>query len=513
MRKGLPCLIDIFFTLISLIIAYWLHNNSFIHGDVAWHIVGAKRLLENGHYLTTLFDDNAPFVFAYYIPLIYLQKLLPTASTTLIYGYILVNCLISLFLCHFIINKAYGKNTLGRHILYFTVVFIVLFLPTYTLGQREIVLINLFLPYYLIALFSLDKNSNSLVSNRIAIICAVLAAFAISQNILYIFIPLFIDSFRYYKTKKIYSSQIVFYAVFCALISLVIPFYPEYIKPLIPMVLCYESGFNVPFYLLILRLEVFISLFAISLLFIMDKYLIKPGDLTLCAGVIVLTFLIYFFEKKIWDSHLYPTLAFVTLFLGVLITKYLKNNFSKKPSSNIFILCSVLSMMITIICMVISSGRQEVAEFHDVNGDMNQWLQYAKHNFLHKKLFFFTIHLAPSYTLAIYTHVKIVSPWSNVWFLPHFIREKKALYFCNPAHDIQLINQMVADSLNKYQPDFLIIEKAPQNLRGNAPSLDYPSFFSQYILADNPLKNYYLYGHFGQLEIYTHRTENGNKME
>jgi hypothetical protein len=493
---------DAIITLCSVMLAFIMYNNILINADVAWHVEGARRILAGGDYLTNLLDNNSPYVFIFYIPVIWLSKIKVISCNYLINLYLLLWILATLALCHYLLSRIYLRDNLTKRVVYFTLIFILCFLPQASFGQREIVLVMLFLPYLFVRLHALLAPGTSL--NFIIVILSVLfAILAISQNYFYLVLPLFLDSYITIKRKCVSNSCWFFYlGISISILNIAIA-YPDYFQYIVPMTLCYEAGFNFPITLLLFEILVVISVLTILLIISHYKNIGDKNDVTALSGLIFLSLLIYFFEMKVWYYHLYPALAFTLLLLSLIAAKCSQDKFFHNGHQhNEIILVTSLAMLFTMTFTVATYIKDSIINFHNPKEETKLWIQYVQQHFDHKKLFFFVIRLGPAYISSIYTNVTIVSPWSNPWFLPNMIKNYSTGQFCNPVRDLNIFFTLTAKALKGTAPDFIIIEDVDKSVTYLGSPFSYRHFFSQDKQIQSLLKNYLLFDHYLGFDIY-----------
>jgi hypothetical protein len=498
---------DIAITFICIAAAYLIYINQFLNADVTWHIEGAKRLLAGGDYLKNVFDDNSPFVFSYYIPLIWLSKVIPLSYPHLAPLYILATSLIPLILSYKLIHKAFGeKERVVRKLLYYAVLYIILFLPDANLGHREIVLIYFYLPYFLLIMFSTTYPNTFRPSKKIAFLTAILATFGICQNIFYLSVPIFVDIYKYLKIRQFKSYQLFFYIFVLFSVFIVFTVYPNYVRYIIPMVLCYESGFNFPVEVLLLEILTFMSLLTLFTVLLNIRRLYKSDDIILCFIAAVCSLLIYFFELKSWYYHLYPGLCFVILTLILLITKFYEENFLElyiSPRVSLFSASIATGILSLIVLINLNSYRLEWTIFHNPKDEANRWIQYGREHFANKRVFVIAMRLGVPYFLSFYSNgtIEVVSPWSNPWVLPYFIihQNNNHKIFCSIPKDIKLFQRIASNAIAN-KPDFIVIEIVNKslNLFYYREPFDYVSFFSKDKNFRDLMKKYCFYGNYQQ---------------
>ncbi len=493
---------DAIITLISVVLAFIIYNNIFVNADVAWHIEGARRVLAGADYLTNLFDNNSAYVFIFYIPVVWLCKLTLITGHYLLNAYLLLWILVVLYLCHYLLTKIYLQNKLTKRALYFTAVFILCFLPQASFGQREIVLVLLFLPYLFVRLHALIASPTKLSPTIIAI-SILLAIFAIGQNYFYIALPLFLDSYITIKRKFFNKYCWFFYLGIVLSVLYIVIAFPNYFPSIVPLTLCYESSFNFPFTLLLFEILVLISILAITMILFHYRNLGDKNDITLFSGLIFFSLVIYFFEMKVWYYHVYPAVAFTMLLLSLIATKcYQGKFFYQQHRHNEIILVMSLAMLFTILFTIAGYFKQNILRFHDSKSETNLWINFVKEHFDNKKLFFFVIRLGPSYLLPLYSNVTIASPWSNPWFLSNIIRNYDSGLFCNPVRDLDIFFNLTAKALQSTQPDFIIMENVEKSVLYLGSPFSYKHFFSQNKQIQSAFQNYFFWSNYLGFDIY-----------
>jgi hypothetical protein len=116
--------IDLLITGICLLLAYLIHIHAFLDLDVVWHVEAAKRLLSGGSYLTNIFDDNDPYVYGFYFPVIWLHTITQIKIRYLIIIYPLLINTFFLAFCYYLLIKAYiRKGFAAVRCVYYLLVF------------------------------------------------------------------------------------------------------------------------------------------------------------------------------------------------------------------------------------------------------------------------------------------------------------------------------------------------------------------------------------------------------
>lgn len=466
---------EVFITCLLAATAFILYSNTNLYDDVAWHVIAAQRLLAGGTYTTNLFDTNAPFVFMFFIPIVLLQKLLPL-STNLVYLYLLVWCLLILWICHLVIAKIYLEdNIFYKRLIYYTTTFCVLFLPILTFGQREIILLQLFLPYFFLTRLSFKQP---IPFTLISLISGFLGAFAIYQNLFYIIVPALLDGYKYLKLRRIDSYQYSFYFFFAINLMFLLWLYPEYIFTIIPMVLCFESASNNSLPRLLSDGVVVVSWIGLFLTAINIKTFRQSTSIILTFIATIACFIIYFIEGKVWFYHYYPSLSFTLLLLAFIIQFILKAK-AKSGSSlqEHLILLVVITLLTFVITMVGAFFYKDISNHYNKKLAVNQWTAYSKNVFANKKVMTFIYQIYFTYALPFQAQIQVVTPWSNPWTLPYFLMGNKECIIGNNTTAITLLHQLVETTLKKENPDFVVMQLTINKLNYEGRQFSYYRFF------------------------------------
>lgn len=477
--------VDFIVTATLFFIAYLIRTNTFIDMDVAWHIEGAKRFISGDNYLTNIFDDNSPFVFWFYTPVIILKALTSWSYRFLIPAYVLTSNLITLILFSNVLHRT-RFSLFAKHLLYYLVIAILLFLPLMNFGQREVILMNFLLPYFLLLL----NVTNRYVSKTLIVICTLLASFGIMQNPLYLLVTVAVDVTRWIYHRRFEYFQIIFYASTCLYFLIIHYFYPEYFTVILPFVVCYESAFNSSWFYLLTGATL-LTILIIALVLINLKKFITHGNIMICIIATILSLLIYFLEKKDWYNHLYPAFSFALLTNALLLVLSLESDLKKRIA--VFYQTTTTAIFIITLVATLNFLVGMIREFHDNNYIWNKWISFSNQHFQHKKVFFLMSYYPPLHQLPIYSNVNVVSPWFNTWFIPALEKNRSLPSFCNLKNDLQIISNLITNSINRSKPDFILVR--PYTVPDN---LSFPA--SGYFL-----RNYYLFSNYQGIAIYKKR--------
>ncbi len=369
-----------------------------------------------------------------------------------------------------------------------------------TLGQRELVLISLILPYFFLKLLTAQYFPTFKFSQSMTLLFALFAAFGIMQNIFYISIFIFLDiyiKFFSLSQHKHHYDNIFFYLVILILSLLIYFAFPNYITTIIPLVLCYEKGYDSNIVTILLSIYSFFPVLAVSLVLINAYKFKNQHAICMITLATLASWLIYFFEQKIWFYHIYPAYFFSLLIFAFILSfnvKQFSTGKDFKPNSiTVFI---ALGSVLYILLNMTRVNIYLVKNFYDQKNVWNQWITYTNQHFLPtEKLFYFNNYTSPGYAIPIYTQPEVVSPWFNAWFIPYIVKlsHLKQTHLCNLQHDIKLFFSIFERSLQKNQPDVIIVQ-VPNNPKLKEPGLQFANIFTiEKLTLYLHLKGYYLY--------------------
>lgn len=483
----------IIITTLLFIVAFLIRINSFIDMDVAWHIEGGRRLLKGAGYLTQVFDDNSPLVFLYWAPVILLKKITYLSYKVLTPLYMLLVNAVTAFLIAMIFKQTTQLPSRNKYFFFYLILFIILFLPIINFGQREVILVSLVLPYFYLLLFTTEYNNSYPLTLSITV--ALLAAFGIWQNFIYLSVIIGLDLIRWFKFQRFSSYQLYFYLGFFLLLLATYLSYSNYFTAIIPMVICYETAYNSALGLLFTGTTL-ICLIELLLAIVNVKKLDRIMQMTTAALMISLS--IYFLERKNWYYHLYPAFTFAILLNGMFFNynkKVIANQ--KAHQSNYFTLIITTSVMILTFLATINFTVGIITEFHNPNYRWNKWLTYINENFSNKKLFLLMSYDPPIHQLPIYTSAQVTSPWFNTWFRPALRSDHKLPAFCNPQRDLKLIHAMILQNVAATKPDFIFVRFYEPHENPSSKNLFSPEEVIAYLSHD-----YQFYKNYDGMVIY-----------
>lgn len=477
--------VDLLITVSLFLIAFLIRINTFIDMDVAWHIDGAMRFHNGGNYLTNIFDDNSPFVFWFYSPLVLLKSVTAGSYWYLIPIYILTANLLGLFLFTKIL-KTFQLSLFAKRLLYYLVIGILLFLPLMNFGQREIILINFILPYF----FLLLNFKNIVNSNTFTIICSLFAAFGIMQNPFFLVVIVAIDITRWSYNKKFTYFQIIFYLNVLIYFLLIHYFYPEYFTVILPFTICYESAFNSSWSYLFTGVTL-LTILVLALVLISLKKLSHQSNIIIGSLATFLSLMIYLAEQKDWYSHLYPAFCFALLTNAFILLTCLEEGGKNRAAR--FYQATTAAIFLITLAGTLNFLVGMIREFHDNNYIWNKWITFSNQNFQNKKIFFLMPYYPPLHQIPIYSNTKVVSPWFNAWFIPALEKNHFFPAFCHVERDLKIIKNLVVNAIDQTQPDFVLVRAYTVT---DQPSFPPSAYF---------LRNYYIFRNYQGIAIYKKR--------
>ena len=383
----------LFVSLLLYIICYLLLTNAFLFWEVSWHIEGAKRMLNGGSYLTNLFDDNSPAVFAFYIPFAWLSKVISIAQYKLAFLYILVIFGISNYFTLKILKKRL-RNNYSIYTLHFTSIIISLFFAITILGERENIIVCLSLPYIFMNLLNkYEDDAKQTCSSGLQIIIAFLAAISILQVPFYLLLPLSIDIIDCVANKrKPQIYQTLFYLFFIVGFTLSYLLYPAYYDFLLKLLYHFQTGFDNTYTALISNDFFKYIIYILILITFFTLYFYRKLIYLKLIFLVLATLLIYTLEKKVWFYHFYPILCYTFLsFMFIhLDNKFLAHKKIERLLKHFLMICYALPLLV-IIASIYANYYGHLRRYHNKNTTISKLLAFSKSTNPdnNKTLFFF----------------------------------------------------------------------------------------------------------------------------
>jgi hypothetical protein len=449
MRKEV--LLDIFVTLLVAVAAYCLLQNIFLDQALSWKLQAASRMLAGGNYLHNFFDDGNPFLFAYFIPVVWLHEFTALTWSQAAGIYICLWTLLGSLLSYRVLLLAYQRSS-ARRWLYFGVLLALWLFSLVNFGQRECLLLALAMPYLLMQCLLEAEQRRGCFVNCLAVV----AALSIAQFPFYLFLPFALDCLAWWRKEQGWHwRHTCLYGLSALLLLISFLLYPNYYTVIMPLIYHFEGGYDD---LLVAVFNVYslmeVAVLLLSLLLLNKVKLWRLWIITFISGVI------YWLAAKAWFYHFYPLLALSIVLIALIVVEKDFDCSLKKSSLGSLVSQFLIYLVgLTLIACLGFNLFYQVLLRADPHAQRNQLLRFVKESVGAQSVIVLATRLQPSYSLTTYSQAKVVMPWGNLWLLPAVVNNRdQPAQLPGYFHAKKILFQQMANTLQQRKPTFVFVE-------------------------------------------------------
>lgn len=455
--------------IIIVLLAYFIQTRTFFSPDVGYLLHAANQMLAGGKYGLDIFETNPPMILYLYFPACILAKLTAMSIMTAARLYITSLAIISLSLCFFLLKKLIKQqDKTVRYFLFYTLVFAMLFLPSFVFAQREHILIIFMLPYLLSAALALE---NKPVHPAMAVLIGVMAGLGFALKPFFLVTPCLVELYFIIKQRRLFAwiriesvvimGVLVVYFVFISLSQ------PDYINVVLPLVLRYYfPGMVLPWYQIILFPNVLFCA-AVMLGYLgyykHDHYSSLGWVLELALLGMVIAFLV---PQAPWYYHVMPALVLALLLVAHFFGQTV-SFITQKPSGRRWLSwdSAVLIMGAVIILMLPASHcyrtMRYIYQFQNKQ-PANSIADYINKQSGQHSLACFGLGTPDCFPLVYYTHSLYAERFPSFWWYLGLRQLEKSdqstAVLMQVAKDKKYLISSFADDLNRYKARWVIID-------------------------------------------------------
>lgn len=511
---------------IIVLIAIGLQTHTIISGDITWLMHVGKRYLAGGRYYQDFVEVNPPMaIYLYLIPVI-LSTFLSISFITSITLYIFGVAALTWLVCCYLLKKIFAPaDKTIRYCFEIMLAFALFILPTYAFGQREHFFVMLMLPYFLLAVLRLHKQS---INKPTAILIGIIAGIGFSIKPFFLLAWLFIEIHMLAKAKSLkinfrienFSVMLLFliYAIS------IILFTPEYVKQIEALIKpTYYLNFHVSLSLLLIN-HLFVYCVILLIIYgLTRRKLHYQAFVDLLAISMVSMLVNYITQQTLWFYHILPALFFAVLLLTLITADYIKANNPLKSNSITWPFFSHLGTIFILLALQIyiffvAFGNIKTSYYLTKALFDNPILPIAKSANKHP-IYILTDNIAINYPLIDYANTYSPSAFPCLWLIS--AAHKLGQADKSPAKQqlaTQIANFVRTKEINniiKHKPLFIFVQHKDNIVLLNRNSLftysykveQLPTFnFLAYFLQDPHFarfwQNYRYKGQAGAFAVY-----------
>lgn len=412
MTQGLRFVIAPVFLL--TVIAYYVQSQFFVNSDVLYLVNTSYLFFHGGVYGQQILETNPPMILYLSAPIWWVAKLTAIDVQVIVKLYMFALALLSIGLCYSLLVKIIKPEDASmRYALLYTILFIFLFLPGDEFGQREHLLLMMFLPYVFAVVLALRKQTLSL---WLAIWMGVMAGLSIGMKPFFLFPLILLECYLIYCQRRVLLrvESVVCASVLLCYLGTVFIFSPEYIHTMLPWVSrWYFAPRQQAWLSMLTETPVMYGLFALtcgSWFFVEKKYADLMKVLLFALSGFILAFLV---TRSAWYYHVFPAFGLSCLVVTLFIVDKIKLNNMASAVILLFFFIIPLVCCYSNISESINKKRQ---------GDLPQLISYVNSYFTasaNRSVYCFSVGTTGDcYPLINITHSQYDGRSSFFWWLP-----------------------------------------------------------------------------------------------
>lgn len=470
-------------TMTAFLLLPGIPNNN----DVTWQYWIARQLVGGSRLYEQINEVNPPLWFWVAIPIQMIGNWIDYAPLRLnIAVIILLTAGTAL-----ITDKMLPYRDVASRLIFTATAFsLSLIIAIFNFGQREHIAMVLFLPYALLIARRVEGRE---VCRRDAILVAIWAAPGIALKHYFAAAPIFLELWLMWELRKGWSpfrNEIAVMGIAASLYACAIFILtPEFFSVQLPMIMAAYAGYDVPFlYLLDERPQsLWLVIIAILILYRFplrqSEYKLYPALLLSAAGFL----LSYFAQKKGWPYHAMPVSYFMLMALlaATLGSGTGLSAFRKYPAALLaFATCAGFAAM---------DGTYR-NPFSRITEQMMAKVEPES------TLYILTADGQKSWPMMEKRSFKWPSRFFSLWMVPAIsasLGDRKEL--ARLSNDIR---KMTIEDLRCNPPDYIAVDKVPNNYFMRKQSFDFRNYFLAHPDGKEFWEHYSLYGETKFYDIY-----------
>ena len=459
--------------------------------DVSWLLYAAERILDGARPYVDVVEVNPPLIVWLNVGIAAIGRALG-AAPVLIYRLAVIGCaVLSAILCHRALKRLPGLDSgqLGRWVV-LLFLFTALPLVRADFGEREHLLVLLASPYVLVA--AARSRAVEMPVFEMALV-GMLAGLGVALKPYFLLLPLGLECFLALRARSFRTwlrpepaVMIILGLVYLVAVFLLVPQYFDLTRAMGKL---YAGYLREPAWLTALLGEgVGLPLFALLAFVALRRRATHPELWDVLAVAILALLCSALIQGKGWRYHLYPSIAYGAVLLGVLLAD------ARRPLSRmaeqVYAAACAAALITILLITAAACVRQSVAP-NDTRYDADP--NYAELRQLIRKeapggaVLVLSSNMASAFPLVPSSGARWASRFPSVWLLPALymdqLRSEAPLAFRAPSEmgpAEHYLNDAVAQDLSRFRPDLLVVLRAGPDVRDmGIRRLDYLAYFSR----------------------------------
>ncbi len=444
-----------------------------INHDIGWVLYGAKQMTEGAEFGRDIIAPNPPLIWYMNSLIVYAAKLfdmsLPVAYR-LICG---IAALASLVVSHRLLKR----TSLSRHKAFVPVIMLLMAAFLFPLagrnfGQREYFSLIALLPFAFLLLGRLEGQG---VSAPAGFLIGFFAAAGLALKPYMMVIPLLLGLYALFrKGKKVfYWAELYGFILFIFIYPLsVLIFNPAYISDVVPLVMKFYWGFNVPLSAIIIA---YLSLFLFPVIWgvVMAVWRYRLSGFQVIFLCVFAGFLFSLLvQLKGYSYHAYPAVATLALLLA-------SSLFMAKPRPGRLVFMFLFGLFM-IGEIYRSAGwtlyaMDENADLQRIHREIAEEVDRLQPNGTFTA---FSTHPFPGFPTALVVHARWVGRSNSHMAIPAIVKSAEMGIRPDPEMEKYARSEVLL-TLRKFKPDLVLVDQRPQRHAIGNSKFNFLTYYSQ----------------------------------
>ncbi len=493
---------------ILLVLTYCLQISLYLHADMLYLLYAAKRMLLGGSYATDFFETNPPLIMYLYMPALTISKWTGITILHIFRLYILCYCLITLSLCHALIESA-TISPLFRHVILFSLAIAVLFLPAHEFGQREHIFMLCTFPYIFAMILRLE---NKPLSASAGMAIGAYACIGIALKPFFLSLPLLLECYYLLQKRSLRASlrpETITIAIgLCCYMASALYLFPDYFHVILPIVSdLYFAGTALPLRDFFNNIYADYALACIAFMGLI-YFFNMPNHFPVVSRVLFIALagfsMAFCIPHACFYYHILPAFGTAYLLYSLHFTQIVAANYqllvAKFSVNNLILKLGLLIFPLSVISLPIYAISYSIYKIH-----LSRYDVYANQlfNFFNEQpnsTYIYFSSSDDSILMSYYSNASYVGNYPAFWWELGLAAVKKTEQI---KRDEAFLVAMIARNLADAQPRYVLMDTIVPATRSMRKS-NYVDDFMQHGVFQKEWVNYHYQTTIGRFKIYEH---------
>lgn len=497
---------------LTIMLAFYVQNNTMIHGDVSYLMNVTNIILSGGKYGIDVFETNPPMILYLYTPPLLLARMTGLPPEFSLHLYVFMLALLSLGACSYLLAKLI-RHQVSYYATIAAIIFSFFYLSGYQFGQREHLFIILFMPYVIAAACRLSNYCHPELHVRspsitiktttlTLLVIGISAGLSLGMKPFFLFPLVLIECYFIYVRKNLFgwvrteTIAILFILVLYMLTTY--HFHPTYFSILLPLVnRFYFIGVEQPWGYMLTLPNVLYCIAAIVISYFVKKHSHFPMIANVLWLAALGAFLAVFLTRTAWFYHMIPALAFAVILLAFIISDLLSPD--TLSSVAIFLLSAFIIFLFPLYVAFLVNSKTAQAE--GLAGKEKLIAYFSSQPGPHTLTCFSSNTTGDCFPLVDRSNSTHGSRYPFFWWMRGVLKVSDQPLSRDNKSAIDTLVSVVVDDLNNNQTRWVVINNSDMKIV-HGDDFDYIKYFSAYPSFTKAWSSYHLAKTIDYFDIY-----------